>query len=323
MANKRQNQKTLQTIIFIALLLLAALAQHFGLVDFSSNQEDPTASAAAEPLDSSLPQVKVCFIDVGQGDSTLIMAPGANVLIDGGTPANGTTVYNLLQEQGIDQLDYIINTHPHSDHVGGLYRVVKNLGENSVGEVLITRYPDELEPNNQSWPQFLETAKANGAKISAPLPGDQYDLGGGAVLTIVGPTGLYDDMNADSIVCRLDFGDASFLFTGDSTIEALRDMAENGFDLSADVLRVPHHGSSTSTDSVTLRLIGPKAAVISCGADNDYGHPHKEVVSLLQEKRLPCFRTDLQGSIWAATDGRNISFAAQRGQEQPQLLNAA
>jgi len=267
-------------------------------------------------------QVKICYIDVGQGDSTLIIAPQATVLIDGGTPANGSTVYNLLKEQGIEHLDYVINTHPHSDHIGGLAQVVKNLGKGRVEQVLITQYPPELEPDIQSWPDFLQQAKSCGAEIAAAELDAVYDLGDGATLTILGPAKLYDDMNDDSIICRLDYGDASFLFTGDSGIDALRDINDLGSQLEADVLKLGHHGSNTSTDSVVLRMVDPKAAVASCGVDNDYGHPHREVTSLLEEKDIPCLRTDLQGSIWAVTDGDSIAITAERGQKEPLLISA-
>ena len=135
------------------------ILEHLGISVDKADDQQPSAYTEGE--------VKVCFIDVGQGDSTLIVAPEATVLIDGGTPANGSVVYSLLKEQGIKRLDYVINTHPHSDHVGGLAQVVKSLGKGNVKQVLITEYPDELEPNIQSWPDFLKRAELCGAQISA------------------------------------------------------------------------------------------------------------------------------------------------------------
>ena len=337
---KRKRKKSFEGLvvfllfcILLTLLFLSALVAHqmgylqeLNLPDLPFLKQ-PESSASSEELpadapDESLPQVKICYIDVGQGDSTLIVAPEATVLIDGGTPAQGSTIYDLLKEENIDRLDYVINTHPHSDHVGGLARVVRSLGSGNVGKVLVTEYPPELEPDIQSWPQFLETAEIMGAEIETAAPDTSYDLGGGATLTILGPTRLHDDMNNNSIVCRLDFGEASFLFAGDCGVDALRELSEQGSALEVDILKVGHHGSSSSTDSVVLRLTDPKAAVISCGAENDYGHPHREVTALLEERNIPCFRTDLQGDIWLTTDGQTIMARADHGQQEPWTVNA-
>jgi len=336
---KRKRKKSFEGLvvlllfcILLTLLFLSALVAHqmgylqeLDLPDLPFLKQPESSAAGELPADApneSLPQVKVCCIDVEQGDSTLIVAPEATVLIDGGTPAQGSAIYDLLKEEKIDRLDYIINTHPHSDHVGGLARVVRSLGSGNVGKVLVTAYPPELEPDIQSWPQFLETAEIMGAEIETAQPDTVYDLGAGATLTILGPTQLHQDMNDNSIVCRLDFGEASFLFTGDCSAEALRELNEQGLDLEADILKVGHHGSSSSTDSVVLRMADPKAAVISCGAENDYGHPHREVTSLLEERSIPCFRTDLQGSIWLTTDGQTIMARTDHGQQEPWTANA-
>ncbi len=330
MARKKQKHSLPTKLAALAaallLVLAAPLAGRLGLTEddlFPILNELYQVFAPETPAPNAEGQVTVAFIDVGQGDSILIAAPQATVLIDGGTPANGSTVYSFLQQQGVTRLDYIINTHPDSDHVGGLAQVVKKLGSGSVGQVLVTSYPAELEPNNQSWPQLLQQAEEYGAQLATAQTGSVYDLGGGAQLTLLGPVELYDDINEDSIVCRLDFGEASFLFTGDSSTRALRDSAEAGYSLESDLLKLGHHGSRTSTDSVVLRLADPKAAVASCGEDNSYGHPHTEVVELLAEQDIPCLRTDLQGTITAVTDGSTITITAERGQAEPLVLDAA
>ncbi len=337
MARKKRKKSFEAILIFlltaILLTLVALLAHQMGylkeirlpdlpFLEWKDSSPEADREQEKEQPANADGEVKVCFIDVGQGDSTLIIAPKATVLIDGGTPANGSAIYNLLREQGVKKLDYIINTHPHSDHVGGLAQVVKKLGSGSVDRVLVTSYPEELEPDIQSWPQFLQQATEKGADIEKAQLDSTYDLGGGAELTLLGPARLYDDMNDDSIVCRLDFGEASFLFTGDSGTQALRDINDLGSNLVADILKLGHHGSNTSTDSVVLRMVEPKAAVASCGAENDYGHPHREVTSLLEEKNIPCLRTDLQGSIWMSTDGQEITITADRGQQEPLLIDA-
>ncbi|MBP0963270.1 MAG: MBL fold metallo-hydrolase [Oscillospiraceae bacterium] len=322
----------LLTTILLALVIMIALMLHqMGYLEKLKLPDLPfleelgihlPVSDKNDPVPYTEGQVKVCFIDVEQGDSTLIIAPEATVLIDGGTPAHGSTVYSLLKEQGIGHLDYIINTHPHSDHVGGLVQVVKKLGSGGVEKVLITAYPDHLEPDIQSWPDLLQNAKTVGAEIETAQPDTVLELGENAALTILGPTKLYDDMNDDSIVCRLDFGTASFLFTADSGVQAIRDLADSGSTLEADILKLGHHGSNSSTDSVVLRLVAPKAAVISCGAENDYGHPHREVTSLLEKVKIDCLRTDLLGSVWAVTDGSSIAITTHHGQLEPLLIDS-
>ena len=334
---RRKNKRSFEGLLILLLVailmaVLALLALELGWLDKSdfprpgeglSKKPESSQSDTQEvaPPDEEAETLRICWIDVGQGDSALIIAPEATLLIDAGTPANGSEVLSLLKEEGIDRLDYIINTHPHSDHVGGLSRVVEGMRK-GVGQVLITPYAPELEPNIQSWPQFLQAAEDMGALVETALPDTEYDLGGGATLTLLGPTKVYDDMNTASIICRVDFGEASFLFTGDATVDSFTDLVKQGTSIEADLLKVAHHGSSTSTNKVVLRRINPKAAVISVGAENDYDHPHSEVTDLLKQENIPILRTDLQGSIWAVTDGETIKLTAQRGQKEPLLIDA-
>lgn len=327
---RKHSYEGLLVLLLVAILLtvLALLALELGWLEKSdfplpdTVQKEESSSPPAAPLAEDAPTLRVCYLDVGQGDSALIIAPEATLLIDAGTAAGGSAVVDLLEKEGIAHLDYIINTHPHADHVGGLSRVTESLA-GGVDRVLITEYAPELEPNIQSWPRFLEAAEEAGASVDPIIPDTVYDLGGGASLTVLGPTKVYDDMNAASVICRVDFGEASFLFTGDATVDSFHDLIKMGTDIEADLLKVAHHGSDTSTNAVVLQRIDPKAAVISVGAENDYGHPHSKVTKLLERRQIPTLRTDLQGDIWAETDGSVIELTALRGLDEPLLLDAS
>ena len=148
--------------------------------------------------------------------------------------------------------------------------------------------------------------------IAQPETGAVYDLGDGASLTILAPVDQYDDLNNWSIVCRLDYGETSFLFTGDAEKAVERDLLEVGADLDADLLKVGHHGSSTSTGKTFLEAVSPQYGLISCGMGNRYGHPNEETLDTLEEAGVEVYRTDISGSIVALSDGETITITTQQ-----------
>ncbi len=301
MAKKKQNsnKKLLTTAILVVISSLITLAARYN--------EDIEAMffPAQNVVSLAEGSLEVHMIDVGQGDCFLIKAPQANVLIDAGTVSSSADVLDYLDGVGVSELHYVINTHPHADHVGGMYKILPQMEH--VGQVIITNLPEDVEPQTRSWEQFLTSVAEVQAEMSVVQGGAQYDLGGGAVLTTLGPVEPIADFNDSSIICRLDFGETDFLFMGDASTHILTDLAKSGVDISADVLQVGHHGSNTSTDDVLLRLVGPDTALISCGVDNDYGHPHREVTALLESYEVSIYRTDLQGNVVLGTDGQTLS----------------
>ena len=253
--------------------------------------------------------LSVHYIDVGQADCALLECGGQYMIIDGGNVDDSDLVVTYLQDQGVEQLHTVICTHAHEDHVGGLAAV-------------LAVYPTEqiLSPtrtySSACFDDFLYYADQQDITITIPDPGDSFYLGN-AEVTVLGPVKSYADPNNTSIVVKVEFGDTSFLFTGDMEKDAETDMLDYGMDVSADVLKVGHHGSSTSTGYRFLYEVDPEYAVISVGTDNTYGHPHRETIAILGDAGVPMLRTDELGTILAVTDGSEITFTWEKQSAQP------
>jgi competence protein ComEC len=251
--------------------------------------------------------MQVAFIDVGQGDAALVRSPsGTSLLIDGGPPEAGPRVIEELRRSGVEQLDWMLGSHPHSDHIGGLVDVLREV---PVKQVLDPGFSHGTALQRT----YLELIKDRGAKLVRARSGQTYDLGDGARLEILAPEeplikGTDSDANNNSIVARLVFGRTRFLFTGDME-EAERErllQSHPPAELQSDVLKVSHHGSHNGTDPAFLRAVQPRYAVISLAKRNDYGHPHQEAMDALESLRIPILRTDQQGTIRFTSDGTEV-----------------
>ena len=246
------------------------------------------------------------FIDVGQGDSTLLESCGEFVLIDAGEKEYGSVVTDYIKSRGAKSLKYIIATHPHSDHIGGLAKVIKSIDTENFITV-------ETDQNTSTWMNVLQAAEDRGLDYIDAVPGNTYSFGE-AEFTILAPLGdSYSGYNDYSVVTKVVCGSRSFLLTGDAEKQSEKEMLASGADLSADVLKCGHHGSSSSSTANFLKAVRPTYAIISCGKDNDYGHPHKETLKKLSLLGCACYRTDELGTIVATTDGITLSFTAAKG----------
>ena len=244
----------------------------------------------------------VHYIDVGQGDSELVCCNGEYMLIDAGEPDASDAVLEYLDRHGIDKLDYLVCTHGHSDHCGGLDAVVESL---EVETVFTSPYADD----SPSYEIFTDAVYNAGLELTVPELGESYRLGE-ASFSFIGPLEDYDNQNDDSLVMRLEYGDTSFLFTGDMTAKAEKDLINDGADLRCDVLKVGHHGSSGSSCYQFLYEAQPGIGVISCEKGNSYGHPHEETLSRLADADVTVCRTDLEGSIVIFSDGMKVERKA-------------
>ncbi len=253
----------------------------------------------------------VHFIDVGQADSALVLCDGQAMLIDGGNAADSDLIYTYLKNHGVSDLDYMVCTHAHEDHVGGLPGA---LNYASVGTV----YCPVTEYDSRAFDSFVKYTEKQGRSVEIPRAGDTFSLGSASV-TVLGPVREYEETNDTSIVLRIVYGETSFLFTGDAEAAAEHDVIEAGAELESTVLKVGHHGSSTSTSYPFLRAVAPQYAVISCGKDNSYGHPHEETRSKLRDADVTVYRTDRQGTIIATSDGHTVVFTTERNQDGDML----
>lgn len=267
-------------------------------------------SSDEETISISEETLEVYFIDVGQGDSTLIIDQDEAMLIDGGLPAESQKIYSFLEEKNISHLKYIVATHEDSDHVGGLSAALEH---SSCDEVLVSY----TESDNSTYQTFLSKANEKNVPIKQVSDGDVYQLNE-AKITVLGPTDIIDgEVNNNSMVFRLDYKNVSFLFTGDAEQMEQQLILYNHYDeLNVDVLKVAHHGSYNAASSAWFQAITPKYSVISCGIDNSYGHPHDGTLELLKQEDTELYRTDLQGTITCITDGNTISFTTEKESSQ-------
>ena len=259
------------------------------------------------PVSGSL---TVHFIDVGQADCALLECNGEYALIDGGRTTETAIVTDYLTAQGVDRLSLVVGTHPHEDHIGGLPGVLNQFKADTVWTSATPYYNGYINA-------FLLAARNNAQELVYPQVGDTFLLGG-AVITMLGPVKTdYEDANDLSLVLMVTYGNTRFLFTGDMEQIAETDLLDSGAVVKADVLKVGHHGSYSSTSYHFLREVAPTYAVISVGSNNEYGHPHDSTVSKLKNADVIIYRTDKMYNIVATSDGTDISFSWDNAYAKP------
>ncbi|MTV47720.1 MBL fold metallo-hydrolase [Heliobacillus mobilis] len=266
----------------------------------------PDKVVTVPPTEPGNKMAYVHFIDVGQADSIYIQLPNHNdILIDGGNRADGQKVVDYLKAQGVDDLEAVIATHPHEDHIGGLPDVLQAYQVDSF-------YMPNAVTTTRTFEDLLIAVKENHAKTIVAKAGMKLEVPGAEEVILAPEIGDSDDLNNSSVVLKLNYGQTSFLFTGDAENLSEVQMLSNGYDVSADVLKVGHHGSQYSTSKGFLDNVKPKYAVISVGAGNEYGHPAESTLKLLQDAGVPVYRTDKDGTVVVTTDGASIFMSTQK-----------
>lgn len=273
----------------------------------NQNKNDVDQDQNIEKGSESLKQLSVHYLDVGQGDATLFTYSDHDkkytILYDVGD-WQGSEVVPYLQQENIEYLDVIIISHPHADHMGQLEQIMNHF---EVGEVWMTGNT----ANTKIFESTIDAVLESDADYAEPRAGEVFDIGP-LELFVLHPKNLTGQLNEDSLSILFTYGEVSFLFTGDAYRQEERLMIERADDLQADFLQLGHHGSNTSSDPRFVEVVNPSYAIYSAGADNSYGHPHKEIVQLFQEKEITLYGTDVHGTIIVETDGITYNVTTER-----------
>ena len=292
---KQSFQKILTILMLVTLIITGC--SNAAITKRNSNTPSSSTPDISQETSSEL---LVHFIDVGQADCIFIQNQEENVLIDAGNRGDFNTIEIYLKQAGIKKINHFVLTHPHEDHIGSAAQIIANF---NIGKVYMT----DAEADSSVYKSLIEELNKKEITPIYPSVGDNFSIGETA-FTFLGPVSTYKDVNSMSLVVRADFGSNSFLFTGDCTEEAEKDMLNEGVNLEADILKVGHHGSRESSSYVFLKAVNPVYSVISVGNDNDYGHPTEEALSRLNDVGTTLFRTDKSGTIIATCDGKDITW---------------
>ncbi len=297
-----------KTVLYVMIAIIALLCVGF-FVDPEELANLMNGGNNSQSESGSRDEMTVHFIDVGQGDSILITAGNDTMLIDCGEIGKAPIVENYLASQGVDQLDYVIGTHPHSDHMGCMDEIVKYY---NIGELILPHLPDKDIPTTKYFERFLDAAEACDLKMTEAEIGRKIKLGDAECEIIAPCSEKYGNTNNYSVGVIIRHGGNSFLLTGDAEASAEKEMLESGRLADVDVYKAGHHGSDTSSSDEFLDKVSPEIAVISCGTGNSYGHPKQSTLDKFEERGIQVYRTDLSGSIKITSDGKEISVKTER-----------
>lgn len=293
---KRWKQKLLSILIPILFVI--------GMIGSDMNVQTVQAAGTTGASQTNAGEMKVHFLDVGQGLSILVQSEGKTMIYDGGDKKTSSFVVAYLKDQGVTKIDYLISSHYDADHMAGL---IGCLNAFDVKHVISSNYVH----TSKLYKSFVKAVKSDGLKMQHPKVGKTFSFGSGS-FEILAPSKIETKgSNNNSVAIKLVNGQNSFVFTGDAEHESEAAMCASGIDLSCDVLVPGHHGSATASSWDFLQKTVPEYAIISCGKNNKYGHPDKDTMDKLQSMGIQVYRTDKQGTIVAASNGTDISWSAE------------
>ena len=304
---KRKSKKAI--VIFACVLLLAAAAVVFNNFGPGFSQLEEYVSSAYLDSQYSLGlindygknDIAVHYLYVGQGDCEIIICEGHAMLIDAGESGNEKKIIDYLHNCGITTLEYVVATHPHSDHIGAMPYVMDSF---TVKNIVMTSLPEEQIPTYYCYSQLVNLISDSKINLITARAGIKFLLGS-AEITVIAPVEYGSDLNNNSIVLRVDYKGGSFIFQGDAELEEEESILSAGLNIDCDVIKIGHHGGSSSSNEMYLKKVTPEIAVISCGKNNEYGHPHENTLRRIKTYTDNIYRTDLLSDIVVTFDGKN------------------
>ena len=291
----RNKKKLITSLLVIIIAGIFYLFEGYPIEEKGQN----TNQRVEEVLVTAEDRLEVTFIDVGQADSILLENEGQYMLVDAGNNEDGPKLVTYLQGLGITDFSYVVGTHPHEDHIGGLDDIIKDFN-------IKTFYMPDVITTTKTFEEVLDAIESKNIALSIPNKNDTFNLGDATVKVLYVGTEEESDLNDTSIVLKVTYQNVSFLLTGDASTKVEDSLDRK--DLESTVLKVGHHGSSTATNEEFLNLVNPKYAVISVGKNNQYEHPHTTVLNTLASHNITTYRTDEDGTIQMITDGVNIEI---------------
>lgn len=307
-ASRKKNTRIVRITVLVVFALLAVLMTYFPKLGLPSWSDLFRTAGTNETVDAAQYPFSVHYIDVGQADCELIICGEDSILIDAGDVDAYPTIDAYLQAQNIDTIDYFILTHAHADHIGSADEVLQNY---NIENVIMPRYSEANTPTSKVYEDLLYALQGSSAKVIAAKPGNTYTLDG-CSFTVLAPNDDYTEINNSSVVVRLLYGNTSFLFQGDAEKKSETDILHAGFDVQADVLKVGHHGSKTSSSESYLQAVNPQLAIICCGENNSYNLPSDTILQRLEQFQIDYRRTDRNGTIVVSSDGNSISVETEK-----------
>lgn len=294
----RRKKKLITSILAIIIVGIFYLFQNINMP--SQNNVQQRVQEQAVTTEDAL---EVDFIDVGQADSILLENEGHYMLVDAGNNEDGPKLVTYLKEEGIKNFDYVVGTHPHEDHIGGLDDIIENFD-------IKTFYMPDVITTTKTFEEVLDALEEKRMTLDIPKVNDTFQLGDATVKVLYVGTEEESDLNDTSIVLKVTYQNISFLLTGDASTK-VEDQIDKS-ELPSTVLKVGHHGSSTATNEAFLEEVNPSYAIISVGKNNQYQHPHEVVLQALAAHNIKVYRTDEDGTIKMKTDGTNIEIKTEK-----------
>jgi len=307
--NVKGSSKWIVSLIVFAVIIIISIVPTLNLPFGIPTWDDAYENANLNTdKNADVQSLSVHYIDVGQGDCIFIKSNSGTMLIDAGEKGNDKKILSYIKNQGVDTIDYLVATHPHSDHIGSMPQVIEGL---NIKNVIMPKLSKINMPTTKGYENFLNAVKTSGANVIAAEKDAQYTMGD-VSFEVLSPSQQPKDLNNMSVVIKLKYKNTDFLFMGDAEAIIEQEILNNGYDVTADVLKLGHHGSNTSNSEVFLKAVKPSIAIISCGKDNSYGHPHSETLNSLKTYNINYKRTDECGTIVVGSDGDKLIISTQK-----------